>query len=120
MPLAGAFPRPEEAAAQERYPLTLVFCSGCGLAQVAEVVDPDVLFADYRYRASVPLARHFAAYADTVPGRIGLEPGDLVVEAGCNDGVLLAPLRGRGFTNLLGIDPADNITRHVPDGIPVL
>jgi novobiocin biosynthesis protein NovU/D-mycarose 3-C-methyltransferase len=119
MPLAGAFPRADELDDERAYPLHLVVCSGCGLAQVPQVVPQDVLFRDYRYRASVPLARHFEAYADSVPQRLGLRPDGLIVEPGCNDGVLLEPLRRRGFHELLGVDPAENITAHVPDGIPV-
>lgn len=119
MPLAGAFPRIEDLDDERAYPLQLVVCSGCGLAQVPQVVPQDVLFRDYRYRASVPLARHFEAYADCVPGRLGLRKDGLIVEPGCNDGVLLAPLRARGFGRLLGVDPARNITAHVPDGIAV-
>ena len=120
MPLAGGFPRPQEARRERRYPLTLARCAGCGLVQVLEVVSAEELFRDYRYRASVPLSRHFAAYAARVPDRLSLPPDALVVEAGCNDGVLLRPLRERGFQRLLGVDPADNVTRHVPPGIPVV
>ena len=120
MPLAGGFPRPQEAGRERRYPLTLARCAGCGLVQVLEVVSAEELFRDYRYRASVPLSRHFAAYAARVPDRLSLPHDGLVVEAGCNDGVLLRPLRERGFHRLLGVDPADNVTRHVPPGIPVV
>jgi len=119
VPLAGAFPRSDELDEERAYPLHLVVCAACGLAQVPQVVPRDVLFRDYRYRASVPLARHFEAYADSVPRRLGLRPDGLIVEPGCNDGVLLEPLRRRGFVELLGVDPAENITASVPDGIPV-
>lgn len=120
MPLAGGFVRPEEAGSEPLYPLTLAFCTTCGLVQVPEVVSAEVLFRDYRYLASVPLSRHFAAYADSVPERLGLRPDGLIVEPGANDGVLLRPLHERGFTNVLGVDPADNVTRHAPPEIPIL
>lgn len=119
MPLAGAFPRIDELDEERAYPLQLVVCDGCGLAQVPQVVPQEVLFRDYRYRASVPLARHFEAYAESVPSRLGLRKEGLIVEPGCNDGVLLKPLRERGFGRLLGVDPARNITAHVPEGIAV-
>lgn len=119
MPLAGGFPLPNELDEERSYQLDLVVCASCGLAQVPQVVPPDVLFRDYRYRASVPLAQHFATYSETVPERLGLRPEGLIVEPGCNDGVLLRPLLERGFTYLLGIDPASNVTAHVPEGIAV-
>lgn len=120
IPLAGAFPVDSSSSLNDRFPLTLRLCGNCLLLQVPEQVDPTILFADYRYLASVPLARHFEAYAALVPGRIGLNPTDLVVEIGCNDGVLLHPLHRRGFTNLVGIDPATNVTERIASQVPVI
>jgi SAM-dependent methyltransferase len=90
------------------------------LVQVPEHVDPAVLFRDYRYRASVPLAGHFQAYAEHVPSSLGLGRDDLIVEIGCNDGVLLNPLRALGYSNLLGVDPAENVTSLISRDIPTV
>jgi len=72
-------------------------------------VRPDVLFGHYLYAtsASAPMVTHFAELAgDIVPRYAG--PGELVVEVGSNDGVLLRPLRTRGAA-VLGIEPAANL-----------
>lgn len=108
MPLAGGFLLPEEREKDRVYPLSLWRCRACGLLQVRDVVDPRVLFDDYRYLSSVTrtLRAHFDAYADFL-ARL-LPPGATVVEFGCNDGVLLAPLAQRGI-RAIGVDRAPNV-----------
>ncbi|MFI5047193.1 MAG: class I SAM-dependent methyltransferase [Acidimicrobiia bacterium] len=118
LPLAGAFPSAPTGAGHERYPLSLRVCPACLLVQVPERVAPEVLFADYRYRSSVPLSDHFHSYAEHVPQVAGATAGDLIVEVGCNDGVLLNPLHAMGYTNLVGVDPAKNMIDLIPDTIP--
>jgi ribosomal protein L40E len=49
-PLANAFLRsPAEFATARRYPLDLYVCRRCALPQLADVVDPEVLFRHYLY-----------------------------------------------------------------------
>jgi SAM-dependent methyltransferase len=109
LPLAGGFlDGPEAAAAERRYPLVVHVCRRCALVQIAEAVDPDVLFQDYSFSAStIPgLVRHFEDYAQWLVDRYRPE---LVVEFGCNDGVLLAPLERLGV-QAVGVDISANIT----------
>src|SRR4051812_33302491 len=92
LPLAGGFlDGPEAAAKEERYPLAIHACAGCGLVQVLDPVDPGILFQNYSFSSSTikPLIDHFESYASWIVER--LRPS-LVVEFGCNDGVLLSPL----------------------------
>jgi hypothetical protein len=52
-PLANALRDPARLdAAEARFPLDVVACSRCSLAQLAETVPPAVLFADYPYLSS--------------------------------------------------------------------
>lgn len=120
VPLAGAFPRPEEESSAPRHPLTLMACEVCFLVQVKEGIPPEVMFDDYRYLASIPLRRHFEEFAAHVPDQLAAPRDGLIVEIGCNDGVLLHPLRARGYLRLLGIDPAANVTALVDPEIPVV
>jgi SAM-dependent methyltransferase len=109
MPLAGGFlPGPEAIAGERRFPLTPRVCSACGLVQIVEVVDPEVLFQEYSFSSSTigPLVEHFERYAAWIHERF--RPG-LVVEFGCNDGVLLAPLERLGIA-ACGVDVSKNIT----------
>src|SRR5713101_8125633 len=38
---------------QPAYPMDLVMCGNCGLAQLPDVVDPELLYRDYIYNTSV-------------------------------------------------------------------
>lgn len=111
-PLAGVFPlEPESAAPIKRYALDLSQCGFCGLLQVTTIPPAQEVFHDnYRYSSStVPdLVRHFDGYADYLASR--LPQGAQVLEFGCNDGVLLAKLRERGFS-CVGVDASDNMAR---------
>jgi len=110
-PLANAFlASPSEFVSEQFFPLTLVFCRDCALAQILDVVDPAILFEHYLYvtGTSETIAEHNERYADAVIGRLELGPRDLVVEIASNDGSLLQCFRERGV-RVLGIEPARNI-----------
>ena len=102
--------RPEDFGREHLYPLDLVVCRGCSLVQIVNVVDARELFTDYRYLSSVTstLTGHFVDYARKIRQQILSSPDGLVVEFGCNDGVLLSPLRKMGV-RAVGIDAADNV-----------
>jgi SAM-dependent methyltransferase len=108
MPLANALlRRKEDFAGERRWPLTVGLCAACGLVQTPDVVDREVLFGGYPYLTGVSheMVEHFRAYARRVTERLGLVPGDLVVEIGSNDGTLLEFFRREGVRTL-GIEPA--------------
>jgi methylation protein EvaC len=109
LPLAGGFLPSRDAFITEKlYPLEIHCCGFCGLVQVLNPVDTDILFQDYSFSSSTikPLVEHFAAYAQWLVQR--LKPRT-VVEFGCNDGVLLAPLEKLGV-KAIGVDISKNIT----------
>ncbi len=108
MPLANALlRRKEDFACERRWPLSVCLCAACGLVQTPDVVDRDVLFGGYPYLTGVShaMVEHFHAYARRVIERLGLVPGDLVVEIGSNDGTLLEFFHREGVRTL-GIEPA--------------
>lgn len=89
-------------------PLTLVFCPDSALVQIAETVDPEVLFyAEYPYFSSVSqsLLQHFGASARELIEMRQLGADSLVIEAASNDGYMLKNFVERGIP-VLGIDPA--------------
>lgn len=95
---------------QESFPLDVFLCNGCGLVQLLEVVDPTSIYEEFLYvtKSSPGLVEHFRGYADAVVARLGLAPGQSVVEIGSNDGSLLEFFKQRGL-RVLGVDPARNI-----------
>jgi SAM-dependent methyltransferase len=111
-PPANAFVA-SPTVAQDAFPLDVMLCRSCGHAQLAHVIDPEVLFADYVYVSgtSPAFVRHFESYAARLIEFARLRPGDLVVEIGSNDGTLLRFFQAAGM-KVLGVDPAREIARR--------
>jgi len=105
--LAGGFLKPEQFKDEKKYPLRLCYCESCHSVQIADKVDPDVMFRDYFYFSSAneTIRRHFREYAQEVVERFSPRSA---VEIGCNDGVMLSPLRALGVT-VTGVDPSSTV-----------
>lgn len=97
---------------QETFPLDVWLCGDCGLAQLIDVVDPELLYVDYVYQTAVSLGLvdHFRRYAADVCDRLRAPRGGLVVDIGSNDGSLLQAFRDLGM-KVLGVDPARDVAR---------
>jgi hypothetical protein len=116
-PLANSFLRdPAEFAHEESFPLEVYFCESCGLIQLLDVVDPEVLFRDYIYVTGTAdsIVSHNQKYAETVTNLLNLGPSDLVVEVASNNGQLLECFKQHDV-NVLGIEPATNIAKMAND-----
>lgn len=104
-------------------PLTLVFCPDSALVQIAETVDPEILFySEYPYFSSVSksLMQHFGASAQAIMAARKLDSGSLVMEAASNDGYMLKHFAERGIP-VQGIDPArPPAEAAIRAGIPTL
>lgn len=102
-------------------PLTLVACQNCGLVQILETVDPEILFfSEYPYFSSISptLRQHFADYASDILNRYPVDSDSLVVEIASNDGCLLENFSKAGVP-VLGIDPAPApVAKAREKGIP--
>lgn len=104
-----------DETSKTRVPLTLLLCDTCGLVQLRETVDRDLMYRSYFYRSGVnPMMRD--ALADVtrdIKAHTSLKEGDSVLDIGCNDGTMLTyfPITMRR----IGMDPAQNINRHALD-----
>ena len=109
-PLADRLLTANDLGAREpQYPLQLVFCHECSLAQIDYTVPPVELFGnDYPYFSSVSdaLQAHTVANVREIIERRKLGADSLVVELASNDGYLLKHYRQAGM-KVLGIDPAE-------------
>ena len=123
-PLADRLLREDQLSEPDiAVPLTVMFCPACSLVQIAETVDPEVLFGgDYPYFSSVSgtLLAHSRANAEELIERQRLGPGSLVVEIASNDGYMLKNFVARGIP-VLGIDPAQApAAAAIKAGVPTL
>jgi hypothetical protein len=103
--------RPQLSQKEEYFPLDVLMCEGCGLAQLGCVVEPELLYCnDYPYESSTTSAghRHWSEFAETTSRLLRLGSDDLIIDIGSNVGVLLSMFR-KNCPKVLGIDPAANI-----------
>lgn len=109
-PPANAFPTAAQLALPEAtFPLDTHVCLTCALIQVPDVLPAD-FFEEYVYfpSASATMHRHFAAVAERFRDELVDAPDQLVVDIGCNDGLLLKACKDAGLATL-GVDPSKNI-----------
>ena len=109
VPLAGYFPKPEDALIP-LLPMKLLQCLNCMLHQISPDISDRYLFEDYRYVSSIGMQSHFDGLASWFKQSQNPRIGSRIVEFGCNDGPLLSSLSKLGF-NPVGIDPASNIVQ---------
>lgn len=110
-PLANALLREDQLAHPEpTWPLELVWCPECSLAQITETVSPELLFRDYAYFSSYSdtMVSHARHIADRLKSSRRLNEKSLAVEVASNDGYLLQWYQKAGIP-VLGIEPAQNI-----------
>lgn len=123
-PLANALLTEEQRQHPEpRFPLELVFCPHCTLAQITATVPPDRLFRDYAYFSSFSdtMLEHARSLVEEQMASRPVREDSLVVEIASNDGYLLQYYKQRGIP-VLGIEPAENIVAVAEQqrGIPTL
>ena len=123
-PLANSLlTEPQPARPEETFPLELVFCPHCTLAQITETVPPEKLFREYLYFSSFSdtMLRHARELVEELITSHQLDSESLVVEVASNDGYLLQYYKQAGV-RVLGIEPAVNIANVAEQdrGIPTI
>ena len=103
---------------EEKIPLQLVRCDksidpkSCGLVQLRHTTPPNLMYDRYFYRSGInqTMINNLNEIAQQAISKIKLNPNDIVIDIGCNDGTLLQnykelPIRSVGF------DPAKNMVQ---------
>ena len=102
------------------YPLHVRLCDACLLVQLPAYVAGEDIFSEYAYFSSYSdsWVAHAKRYAETMVGRLRLDPGSLVTEVASNDGYLLQHFQTAGIP-VLGVEPAANVAEAArARGIP--
>src|SRR5215204_4688705 len=101
-------------------PLRLCVCRTCTLAQLADTVDPRVLYARYAYVTSTSrtMDEHLSGQCRHLMEVAALKPGARVLEIASNTGVYLRKFQEQGC-EVVGVEPAHNISEvAIKSGIP--
>lgn len=123
--LTGIFPRAQQHDDFPSGSLRLVRCvsnDGCGLVQLEQSFDPELLYGEnYGYRSGLnaSMVTHLREKVGDISRRVILQDGDVVIDIGSNDGTTL----GFYSPNLtrIGIDPtAAKFREHYPPGTTVV
>jgi hypothetical protein len=123
-PPSNAYLAPEALRAPEAWwPLRVLVCERCWLAQTDDFVGADQLFtADYAYFSaySTGWLAHAERYVADMVARFGLDASSHVVEVAANDGYLLQYVKARGIP-CTGIEPtASTAAAARARGIPIV
>ena len=105
------------------YPLHMVFCHECQLAQLDYTVDKEVMFSDHSYVSGTTktLRDHFFEVAEENKKQFDLQEDDMIIDIGGNDGTQLLQYLKVGCGNVLNIESASNIAKLSKDsGIPTV
>ena len=109
-PLANKYPREEDFAKEDFFPMAVYFCTNGSNVQLGTIISRERMFEDYYYLSSVNqgLVRHFDSLAKK------LADAKFVVDVGSNDGILLKPLKELGV-KAVGIEPSINVSKIAND-----
>ncbi len=100
-----------------KVPLVLTRCEKCGLVQLRDTTDPDLLFRDrYWYRSDVneTMKQALADIAHEAEEIVDLQPGETVLDIGANVGTLLLSY-SRPNIKRVAFEPASNLSGILED-----
>jgi hypothetical protein len=105
----STFVKPGEGYDFEKVPLELCRGTESNLVQLRHTVDRDSLYRQYWYKSQLnnTMVHHLQDIVDNITERISIHPGDVIIDIGCNDGIMLSMFPKYCFK--IGIDPANNL-----------
>lgn len=96
---------------QTNIPLDVCVCTKCHHVQLLQIINPSTLYSNYLYVSSTShtMTEHLKSSVKEFTNILQLSKTSNILEIGANDGVCISHLIDCGFTNVVGIDPAQNI-----------
>lgn len=106
-PPSNSFIKPNQILNEKRFPLDLYFCRSCSLVQLLDVVSAEYIFDKYLYysSSSKALKEHYRRLAKYLTKKFKLTRGDVAIDIGANDGILLHGYSHPGLV-LIGVEPS--------------
>ena len=111
-PWCNDFLTEERLGKENLYPLRLNYCQECELLQLDHTVAKEVMFGDHCYLSGMTktLINHFYEVAKENVEQFDMQPTDLVVDIGGNDGSQLIQYQKAGVDNVLNIECAKRVS----------
>ena len=105
------------------YPIKINLCKKCRYLQNNYIVGDKILYnKNYHYRPGISksVVDNLKKLASETIRNYDLQPEDLVVDIGSNDGTLLSQFKYLGHSNLLGVEPTGTYIFHKKHNINVV
>ncbi|MGB7767626.1 MAG: class I SAM-dependent methyltransferase [Verrucomicrobiia bacterium] len=122
-PWCNHFLKPEQVGHEPFYPLRVVYCHGCGAAQLDYTVAKEIMFGDHTYLSGVTksLNEHFHQIAFEVNERFfKTTDHKTVLDIGSNDGTQLKHFQALGY-DVLGVESSKTTAQiAIHAGVPTL
>ena len=112
-PWCNDFLTEDQVGTEVTYPLRLTYCTECELLQLDHTVPKETMFGDHCYLSGMTktLQNHFYEVARENVDQFEIQPDDLVVDIGGNDGTQLKQYQKCGITNVLNIECAERVSQ---------
>ena len=120
-PWCNDFLSADRVGKELKYPLRLNYCHVCELLQLDHTVPKETMFEDHCYLSGITqtLKNHFYEVAEENITQFNIQPGDLVVDIGGNDGTQLIQYQKQGIHNVLNIECAERVSQiSRENGVP--
>lgn len=101
---------PKEKGRNGKCPLDVILCQDCSLFQLRHTAPQELLYSRrYWYKSGIndTIKADLKTIADTAAAIVNLNPDDVFLDIGANDGTLLSYLKGRAVR--VGCEPASNL-----------
>ena len=99
---------------QKRYKISINFCSDCKHMQIAEIINPNLLFKKYLWETGVSIS-NINLIKDLLKKikKYGISKKSRVFEIASNDGSFLKLVNDKYDCLAVGIDPAKNLKKKI-------
>jgi len=112
-PWCNDFLSVERVGKEPKYPLRLNYCHDCELLQLDHTVPKETMFEDHCYLSGMTqtLKNHFYEVAEENIAQFNIQPEDLIVDIGGNDGTQLIQYQKQGMHKVLNIECAERVSQ---------
>lgn len=113
MPIANNFSKNKSTKKDYNFQMSVGFCNSCKSVQLTSQPDRKLMFHEnYAFYSSTSsfMKTHFKKFANEMIELQKLDNNSLVVEIGCNDGIMLENFMDENI-NSFGVEPSKNVAK---------
>jgi 2-polyprenyl-3-methyl-5-hydroxy-6-metoxy-1,4-benzoquinol methylase len=111
-PWCNNFLKKSQLGKEKFYPLKLMYCNNCSLAQLSYTVKKEIMFSDHTYLSGITktLSNHFKKICNNINKQFNCDKGKKsILDLGSNDGTFLKHFKKIGW-EILGIESSKRIS----------